>query len=135
MVDPRTVVPGLIDSTRVLAFTPEEAIKFNYCEGKVQSVSEILSGEGITSYDLIKVEKNNMDKVIGFLALSGTLEPNCWVDITETMERKIDALFRHESQLTETGEWFRDFLRQSAEEAGRAAGVGYAEGFRRLTLG
>jgi LmbE family N-acetylglucosaminyl deacetylase len=67
--------------------------------------------------------------------LSGTLEPNCWVDITETMERKIDALFRHESQLTETGEWFRDFLRQSAEEAGRAAGVGYAEGFRRLTLG
>jgi LmbE family N-acetylglucosaminyl deacetylase len=67
--------------------------------------------------------------------LTGTLEPNCWVDITDTMERKIDALFRHASQLTETGEWFREFLRQSAEEAGRAAGVRYAEGFRRLTLG
>jgi LmbE family N-acetylglucosaminyl deacetylase len=67
--------------------------------------------------------------------LSGTLEPNCWVDVTDTMERKIDALFRHASQLTDTGEWFRDFLRQSAEEAGRAAGVRYAEGFRRLTLG
>ena len=67
--------------------------------------------------------------------LSGTLEPNCWVDVTDTMERKIDALFRHASQLTETGEWFREFLRQSAEEAGRAAGVRYAEGFRRLTLG
>jgi len=67
--------------------------------------------------------------------LSGTLEPNCWIDISATLERKIDALFRHESQLTETGEWFREFLRQSAEEAGRAAGVRYAEGFRRLTFG
>ncbi len=72
---------------------------------------------------------------VPFVFLSGTLEPNCWVDVTETMERKIDALFRHESQLTETGEWFREFLRQSAEEAGRVAGVRYAEGFRRLTLG
>jgi LmbE family N-acetylglucosaminyl deacetylase len=67
--------------------------------------------------------------------LSGTLEPNCWVDITDTLERKIDALFCHASQLTETGEWFREFLRTSAEEGGRAAGVRYAEGFRRLTLG
>jgi LmbE family N-acetylglucosaminyl deacetylase len=66
--------------------------------------------------------------------LSGTLEPNCWIDTTATLERKIDALFQHASQLTETGEWFRDFLRQSAEEAGRAAGVRYAEGFRRLML-
>ncbi len=67
--------------------------------------------------------------------LSGTLEPDCWVDISPTLERKIDALFCHASQLTETGDWFRDFLRTSAEEAGRAAGVRYAEGFRRLTLG
>ena len=43
--------------------------------------------------------------------------------------------FHHASQLAETGEWFREFLRQSAEEAGRIAGVRYAEGFRRLTLG
>ncbi|MGH9032386.1 MAG: PIG-L deacetylase family protein [Acidimicrobiia bacterium] len=66
--------------------------------------------------------------------LSGTLEPNCWIDITPTMERKIDALFCHESQLEETGEWFRQFLRERAEEAGRAAGVQYAEGFRRLSF-
>ena len=66
--------------------------------------------------------------------LSGTLEPNCWVDITDTMEAKIDALFCHASQLTETGEWFREFLRDRAAEAGRDAGVTYAEGFRRLAL-
>jgi len=67
--------------------------------------------------------------------LSGTLEPNCWIDISATLERKIDALFCHASQLTETGDWFRDFLRQSAEEAGRAAGVPHAESFRRISTG
>ncbi|MCU1426203.1 MAG: putative LmbE-like protein [Actinomycetia bacterium] len=67
--------------------------------------------------------------------LSGTLEPNCWVDVTHTQERKIDALFCHASQLVETGEWFREFLRERAEDGGRAAGVTYAEGFRRIVLG
>ena len=67
--------------------------------------------------------------------LSGTLEPNCWVDIGDDIETKIDALFCHQSQLTETGEWFRQFLRDRAEEAGREAGVAYAEGFRRLSFG
>jgi len=72
--------------------------------------------------------------------LSGTLEPNCWVDISDTIEAKIDALFCHASQLSEPssflgGDWFRDFLRRTAEEAGRAAGVPYAEAFRRLSLG
>ena len=64
--------------------------------------------------------------------LSGTLEPNCWIDISKTLEKKIDALFCHQSQLVETGEWFREFLRERAEESGQAAGVPYAEGFRRL---
>ena len=52
--------------------------------------------------------------------LSGTLEPNCWVDIGDDIETKIDALFCHGSQLTETGEWFREFLRERAEEGGRS---------------
>ncbi len=72
--------------------------------------------------------------------LSGTLEPNCWVDIGETLERKIDALFCHASQLAGTDDslgedWFRAFLRTSAEEAGRAAGVRHAEAFRKIDLG
>ena len=66
--------------------------------------------------------------------MSGTLEPNVWVDVTATLETKIDALFCHRSQLPTTEEWFRDFLRDRAEESGRVAGVRYAEGFRRLWL-
>jgi len=67
--------------------------------------------------------------------LSGTLEPNCWIDISDTLERKIDGLFCHASQLVNTGDWFRDFLRQRAEDAGTAAGIRYAEPFRKLTFG
>jgi LmbE family N-acetylglucosaminyl deacetylase len=66
--------------------------------------------------------------------LSGTFEPNVTIDITTTLDRKIEALFCHASQLEETGDWFREFLRTSAEEAGAAAGVRYAESFRRLEL-
>jgi LmbE family N-acetylglucosaminyl deacetylase len=68
------------------------------------------------------------------LYLSGTFEPNVWVDVGTTLERKIEALFCHASQLVETGDWFRDFLRESAIDAGRAAGVQYAEAFRRIAL-
>jgi LmbE family N-acetylglucosaminyl deacetylase len=67
--------------------------------------------------------------------LSGTLEPNVWIDVSGAIERKIDALFCHRSQLSDTSEYFRGFLRERAEDAGRAAGVLYAEGFRRVTLG
>ena len=66
--------------------------------------------------------------------LSGTFEPNVWVDVADTLDRKIDALFCHASQLVETGEWFRQFLRDTAEAAGRAGGVTYAEGFRRIVF-
>jgi LmbE family N-acetylglucosaminyl deacetylase len=66
--------------------------------------------------------------------LSGTLEPNVWIDVSAQLERKIDALFRHRSQLEGSGEPFREFLRQRAEQDGRRAGLRYAEGFRRITF-
>ena len=71
---------------------------------------------------------------VGAAYLSGTLEPNCWVDISDHLERKIDALFCHQSQLADSGDAFRDFLRRRAEHDGRQAGMRYAEGFRRLTF-
>lgn len=66
--------------------------------------------------------------------LSGTLEPDAWVDISGVVDRKAEALMCHESQLGEPGEWLRQVVRQRAEEGGRQAGVAYAEGFRLLRL-
>lgn len=67
--------------------------------------------------------------------LSGTLEANVFVDISASVEAKGDAIICHASQLEGGGEWFRSVVRERAEEAGRAAGVPFAEGFRRLRLG
>ena len=68
------------------------------------------------------------------LYLSGTLEPDVWVDISSTIETKAEALACHASQVGEPGEWLRSVVRQRAEAGGRQAGVRYAEGFRRLLL-
>ena len=72
---------------------------------------------------------------VASVLLSGTLEPNLWVDAGPTLDAKVEAVLCHRSQLEEEGEWFGAVLRQRAEDGGRLAGVRYAEGFRRLSLG
>ncbi len=67
--------------------------------------------------------------------LSGTLEPTVWVDVTATIADKVAAVSCHRSQFADGGEWARGAVRERAREDGRRAGVGYAEGFRRLRLG
>jgi LmbE family N-acetylglucosaminyl deacetylase len=69
------------------------------------------------------------------LYLSGTLEPDTWVDITASLDVKAAALACHTSQLGPGGEWLRAAVRQRAEEAGQMAGVRYAEAFRKVVLG
>lgn len=71
---------------------------------------------------------------VSAVLLSGTIEPDVWVDISPTLERKTRAVLCHGSQLSAGAEWFRAAVRQRAEEGGREAGVRHAEGFRRLWL-
>jgi LmbE family N-acetylglucosaminyl deacetylase len=68
------------------------------------------------------------------LYLSGTLEPDVWIDITGSIDAKTAALACHTSQIGEGGEWLRNVVRRQAEEAGQSAGVRYAEAFRRVLL-
>jgi LmbE family N-acetylglucosaminyl deacetylase len=69
---------------------------------------------------------------VPMLYLSGTLQPDTWVDITSSLDAKAAALGCHTTQLGEGGEWLHDVVRQQAEDAGRVAGVRYAEAFRRV---
>jgi LmbE family N-acetylglucosaminyl deacetylase len=66
--------------------------------------------------------------------LGWTNEPNHTEDVTATWRRKIDALAKHESQLSEGIAYFERFLLEEAEEAGKKIGVARAEEFRRLDL-
>ena len=73
---------------------------------------------------------------VSVVYLSGTLEPDVWVDIGETIDAKAAAVECHRSQFagSEVG-WAAEAVRRRAEEEGRRAGVVHAEGFRRLRLG
>ena len=67
--------------------------------------------------------------------LSGTLEPNCWIDIGDTLERKIDALFCHASQLPTTrGTGSATSSASAPRTPAPPPACSYAEPFRKLTL-
>ena len=72
---------------------------------------------------------------VSVVYLSGTLDPDVWVDVGETIEIKAAAVECHRSQFSgaEAG-WAAEAVRRRAEEEGRRAGVPHAEGFRRLRL-
>ena len=72
---------------------------------------------------------------VATVLLSGTLEPDEWVDVADTIETKVAAVECHRTQFNDEDGWAGEAVRRRAAEEGRRAGVAYAEGFRRLTLG
>ena len=72
---------------------------------------------------------------VSTVLLSGTLEPDVWVDISATVDDKGEAVGCHRSQFPDGEEWAATAVRLAAEDAGRSAGVSCAEGFRRLRFG
>jgi LmbE family N-acetylglucosaminyl deacetylase len=71
---------------------------------------------------------------ISTVLLSGSLEPNVWVDIGPTIDKKLRAVACHESQLADANDWYASALRDGAQHAGQRAGIRYAEAFRRIRL-
>ena len=56
-------------------------------------------------------------------------EPNRWIDIESVLDRKVEALLKHESQMGD-GIWASKALRSFAHRAGESQGLRYAESFR-----
>ena len=58
------------------------------------------------------------------------------VDISSTLDRKIEALKKHKSQVAKPGkEWaFEKWLRKRHREVGQRGGYRYAESFKRITV-
>lgn len=68
MVDDRVIVPNLIDSGKVLTFTAEEAMKWNYCDGLAESVDQVITEYmGYSSYELVAYQPSWYDRVKSFL--------------------------------------------------------------------
>jgi LmbE family N-acetylglucosaminyl deacetylase len=66
--------------------------------------------------------------------ISGSLDPDVYVDITRTLALKCRALKAHRSQVGK-GEWVDQLLKAWAIRDGKKAGLRYAEAFRRMVLG
>lgn len=76
MVDPRSYIPGVNDSGKVLTFTASEAVKNGYCDGMAETINEVLQKENINNYKTINYTPSFIEKVIGWLmnpAVSGVL--------------------------------------------------------------
>jgi LmbE family N-acetylglucosaminyl deacetylase len=67
--------------------------------------------------------------------LSGTLEPDAYVDITETVDAKVEAVCAHRTQLSDELDLVAESIRVQGRADGQVAGVGFAEGFRSLHFG
>jgi LmbE family N-acetylglucosaminyl deacetylase len=71
---------------------------------------------------------------VNHLLLSGTLQPDAFVDIGGALEAKIAAVSCHRSQLGADPSWVAESVRARASDDGTAVGVAFAEGFRHLAL-
>jgi LmbE family N-acetylglucosaminyl deacetylase len=69
---------------------------------------------------------------VRMVLLSGTLEPDAWVDIGDALEVKVAAVACHESRLGGDPGLIGRLLQERAEEEGRRVRIAHAEGFRRL---
>jgi LmbE family N-acetylglucosaminyl deacetylase len=72
---------------------------------------------------------------IAALLLSGTYEPDVWVDISDSLEDKVAAVRCHESRVGGDPALVAELLRTRTAEAGAQVGVDHAEAFRRLRFG
>lgn len=69
---------------------------------------------------------------VDYVLISNPAEPTFYVDITETIDAKLEALRAHESQLAD---WdLEEPIRTWAAETGKKVGFEYAEAFRIITL-
>lgn len=67
MVDPSIYIEGIIDTGKVLTFTADEAIKHGYCEGKAETVDDLLKQAGVKEYKVAEFRPSLLDKLIGLL--------------------------------------------------------------------
>lgn len=76
MVEGTQSIQGIIDSGQVVSLTVKEALKFDFCDGEYNSIDELLKGEGIDNYEIIKHKETAISSIVKFFmhpAVSGIL--------------------------------------------------------------
>lgn len=76
MVDESIEIDSITKAGQVITFSTTEAIKYGFCEAKVNSVEELLERNGVNDYELTTYHLSSTDKIIAvFLnpVISGVL--------------------------------------------------------------
>ncbi|HEY9044333.1 MAG TPA: NfeD family protein [Ohtaekwangia sp.] len=66
MVDEDVVIEGIKKEGQIITFSTTEALQYGYCDGKVESIEEILKKNNITSYELDYYNLGATDKIVAF---------------------------------------------------------------------
>lgn len=66
MVDETIAIDGITEEGEVITFSTFEAIEHGFCEGKVDSMHEILERNGVGEYDMTTFTLDTTEKIIAF---------------------------------------------------------------------
>jgi membrane-bound serine protease (ClpP class) len=66
MVDESIVIDSIKEEGKIITFSTSEAIKYGYCEAKVESIDEILKRNAIKDYEIDNFKLSATDKVVAF---------------------------------------------------------------------
>jgi membrane-bound serine protease (ClpP class) len=67
MVDPSIEIEGVIEGGKVLTFTASEAMRWGFCEGMAETITEVIELAGFENYTIVEQKLTPIDKVINFL--------------------------------------------------------------------
>lgn len=66
MVDEELELDSISPAGQVITFSTTEAIRYGYCEGKVNSIEEILALNGVKDYELYRFNLSRTERIISF---------------------------------------------------------------------
>jgi membrane-bound serine protease (ClpP class) len=66
MVDESLALDSISPAGKVITFSTAQALKYGFCEGKAESINEILQQNKITDFDLIQFDQSAIDDIIAF---------------------------------------------------------------------
>jgi len=67
MVDERVVVPGLVDSTKLITLTAEEAVHYGIADTVLSDVKSVLAWAGYPDAKIVEINENAGEEIVSFL--------------------------------------------------------------------
>lgn len=66
MVDETLELDSISPSGKVITFSTAQALRYGFCEAKVESIEQILERNGVDSYDVVSYELSGTERIIAF---------------------------------------------------------------------